>query len=74
MSQDDQASYDQAARRGAWSAAEDSQLLDAVERHGTRSWTKIAAHTPGRSAKVGVGTQLHDSHASRGPHPWSAEC
>ena len=35
--------------KGAWSPAEDELLLRAIEGHGTRKWSVLAAHLPGRT-------------------------
>ena len=37
--------------KGAWSPAEDELLLRAIEGHGTRKWSVLAAHLPGRTGK-----------------------
>jgi hypothetical protein len=34
---------------GKWTADEDNQLKDAVQRHGSNNWTRIAALVPGRT-------------------------
>jgi uncharacterized protein (DUF2237 family) len=36
---------------GKWTADEDDQLKDAVQRHGAKNWKNIAAMVPGRTNK-----------------------
>ena len=40
-----------AAVKGAWSAEEDELLLKAIEANGTRKWSVLASHLPGRTGK-----------------------
>ena len=37
--------------KGAWSAEEDELLLRAIEHQGTRKWSVLASHLPGRTGK-----------------------
>ena len=37
--------------KGAWSADEDELLLKAIEANGTRKWSVLASHLPGRTGK-----------------------
>jgi len=37
--------------KGAWSAEEDELLLRAIEQQGTRKWSVLASHLPGRTGK-----------------------
>jgi hypothetical protein len=37
--------------KGAWTAEEDSQLLQLVQVHGPQDWNLIAEHIPGRIGK-----------------------
>ena len=37
--------------KGAWSSEEDELLLRAIEQNGTRKWSVLASHLPGRTGK-----------------------
>ena len=50
MSSDD-GSTQQSVVKGAWSAEEDALLLKAIEANGTRKWSVLASHLPGRTGK-----------------------
>jgi hypothetical protein len=44
---------------GKWNTDEDNQLKDALQRHGSNNWTRIAALVPGRS-KIQCSSRWHN--------------
>ena len=59
--------------KGSWTRQEDQTIIDFVQTHGTRNWTKLAALLPGRIGKQCRERWRNHLDPSNNKSPWTPE-
>ena len=73
MSSDDGTAPTAPVVKGAWSAEEDELLLRAIEANGTRKWSVLASHLPGRTGKQCRERWHNQLNPDISKSPWTEE-
>ena len=73
MSSDDGTAPTAQVVKGAWSAEEDELLLRAIEANGTRKWSVLASHLPGRTGKQCRERWHNQLNPDISKSPWTEE-